>query len=276
MMDKAQPAPYVLGHSEPELQRLIEQSRFYGELTEQFLRSAGLGTGMRVLDVGCGAGDVSMLAATLVGASGMVLGIDQSPPAIALARRRAEIAGLTYVTFREADLSGLGLHEPFDALVGRLVLMYLPHPATALRVMAQHVRPGGIIAFQEMDMSAARAVPDSPLYLKCGHWIRITFQRARVETDMGSKLFTTFREAGLPEPQMTLGARIGGGVEMPGYEWTAQTVRSLLPMMERLGVATAQEVDIETLADRLRDEVVTGDGVIISPAMIGAWTRQAA
>jgi hypothetical protein len=58
VMDKAQPAPYVLGHSEPELQRLIEQSRFYGELTEQFLRSAGLGAGMRVLDVGCGAGDV--------------------------------------------------------------------------------------------------------------------------------------------------------------------------------------------------------------------------
>jgi ubiquinone/menaquinone biosynthesis C-methylase UbiE len=275
-MDKAQPAPYVLGHSEPELQRLIEQSRFYGELTEQFLRSAGLGAGMRVLDVGCGAGDVSLLAATLVGASGTVLGIDQSPPAIALARRRAELAGLTYVTFRAAELSGLGLCEPFDALIGRLILMYLPSPAAALRAMAQHIRPGGIIAFQEMDMSAARAVPDSPLYLKCGHWIITTFQQAGFETDMGSKLFTTFREAGLPEPQMTLGARIGGGAEMPGYEWTAQTVRSLLPMMERLGVATAQEVDIETLADRLRDEVVTGDGVIISPAMIGAWTRQAA
>ena len=75
---------------------------------------------------------------------------------------------------------------------------------------------------------------------------------------------------------MTLGARIGGGAEMPGYEYTAQTVRSLLPMIERLGVATAQEVDIETLADRLRDEVVAGGGVMISPAMIGAWTCKTA
>jgi hypothetical protein len=123
-----------------------------------------------------------------------------------------------------------------------------------------------------MDMSAARAVPDSPLYLKCGHWIMTTFQQAGFETDMGSKLFAVFREAGLAEPQMTLGARIGGGADMPGYKWTAQTVRSLLPMMERLGVATAQEVEIETLADRLRDEVVAGGGVMISPAMVGAWT----
>jgi SAM-dependent methyltransferase len=275
-MDKEQTAPYVLGHSEPELERLIEQSRFYSELTEQFLRGAGLGTGMRVLDVGCGAGDVSMLAATLVGASGTVLGIDKSPHAVALARRRAEISGLMHVTFQEAELSELDLHEPFDALVGRLVLMYLPHPAAGLRVMAQHVRPGGIIAFQEMNMSAARAAPESPLYLKCGHWIMTTFQRARLEIDMGLKLFTTFREAGLPGPQMMLGARIGGGADMPGYEYTAQTVRSLLPMMESLGVATAQEVDIETLADRLRDEVVAGGGVIISPAMIGAWTRKTA
>jgi ubiquinone/menaquinone biosynthesis C-methylase UbiE len=273
-MDKAQPAPYVLGHSEPELQRLIEQSRFYGELTKQFLRSAGLEAGMQVLDIGCGAGDVSMLAATLVGASGKVLGIDKSPHAVGLARRRAEMSGLTNVAFQEGELLELGLNEPFDALVGRLVLMYLPDPAAALRVIAQHVRPGGIIAFQEMDMSNARGAPESPLYSKCGKWIIDTFQQAGFETDMGSKLFTTFREAGLPGPQMTLGARIGGGADMSGYEYTAHTVRSLLPMMERLGVATAQEVEIETLADRLRDEVVAGGGVMISPAMIGAWTRK--
>lgn len=77
---------YVLGHSSAELQRLIDQSRFFGDLTAQVLRQAGLGRGMRVLDVGCGAGDVSFLAASIVGPTGEVIGIDRSPNS-ALARR---------------------------------------------------------------------------------------------------------------------------------------------------------------------------------------------
>jgi SAM-dependent methyltransferase len=58
---------YVLGHPDAELQRLAEQSAFYADLTEDAFRRAGLAPGMRVLDVGCGAGEVSLLAAATVG-----------------------------------------------------------------------------------------------------------------------------------------------------------------------------------------------------------------
>jgi SAM-dependent methyltransferase len=61
-MSNRAPNDYALGHNHEELQRLIGQSRFLGELTEQVLRAAGIGPDMRVLDVGCGAGDVSFLA----------------------------------------------------------------------------------------------------------------------------------------------------------------------------------------------------------------------
>ena len=101
MNDRTQQAnDYVFGHSDAELQRLIDQSRFLGDLTEQVLRQAGLGPGMRVLDIGCGAGDVSFLAASLVGATGSVLGIDKSPEAVALAHKRAVQAGLSNVQFK--------------------------------------------------------------------------------------------------------------------------------------------------------------------------------
>ncbi|MEO7156385.1 MAG: hypothetical protein ABI039_02415, partial [Vicinamibacterales bacterium] len=66
MTDSAHPE-YVLGHAADELDRLIKQAAFFGDLTEHTLKLAGLAPGMRVLDLGCGAGDVSFLAASLVG-----------------------------------------------------------------------------------------------------------------------------------------------------------------------------------------------------------------
>ena len=61
---------YVFGSSEAELRRLIDQARYFGDLTERLFRRAGRRPGMRVLDVGCGDGDVSLLASALVGPSG--------------------------------------------------------------------------------------------------------------------------------------------------------------------------------------------------------------
>ena len=58
------------------------------------------------------------------------------------------------------------------------------------------------------------------------------------------------------------------------FEWLAQTVRSLLPMIEKTGVATRDEVGIDTLADRLRAAVVEKNGVAHSPIFVGAWTRK--
>jgi hypothetical protein len=53
----------------------------------------------------------------------------------------------------------------------------------------------------------------------------------------------------------------------------AQTLRSLLPLAEKLGVTTAEEVQIDSLADRLRKEVREARGVIVLPSLIGAWSR---
>ena len=63
---------YAFGHSSAEILRLKNQAAMLRPITERLLRSAGIDAGMRVLDLGCGAGDVSMLAAELVGAAGFV------------------------------------------------------------------------------------------------------------------------------------------------------------------------------------------------------------
>ncbi|MFI5105490.1 MAG: class I SAM-dependent methyltransferase, partial [Terriglobales bacterium] len=181
---------YALGYSDAELQRLIKQSAFYAEFTEDVLRRSGLAPGMRVLDVGCGAGDVSLLAARLVGPTGHVTGVDQSPESITLAQRRLETEGVTNIRLIVGDLADLTLSESFDALIGRFVLMFLPDPSAALNKLARHVRAGGIIAFQEMDIGATtRSMPmDLPLWQRCGELISTTFQRAGVDIQMGPKL----------------------------------------------------------------------------------------
>jgi ubiquinone/menaquinone biosynthesis C-methylase UbiE len=272
-MENQRQTGYALGYSEHELQRLIRQSALYGDLTETLLRDAGIGEGMRVLDVGCGSGCVSLLAARLVGPSGAVVGVDRSPEALALARRRVAAAGLRHVEFMQGDLADLGCRHGFDALIGRFVLMFLPDPAAVLGKLSCYVRKGGVVAFQEMDISASRVMPEMPLMQQCSLWIRETFQRARVDIQMGPKLYATFLRAGLPPPQMQLQARLGGAPGFPAHQYLADVAASLLPAMERYGVATAEEVGIETLAERLDGEMQSRDGIAILPSLVGAWAR---
>ena len=91
---------YVLGHAPSELQRLMAQSQFWGEQTLEVLVRAGISRGMRVLDLGTGAGDVALLAASLVGETGSVLGIDRAEASVDAATRRAGEMGVMNVRFQ--------------------------------------------------------------------------------------------------------------------------------------------------------------------------------
>src|SRR4051795_2553328 len=109
--------PYVLGHSADELTRLTRQAAFLDGLTEDVFRRAGLEPGMRVLDVGCGAGDVALLAARLVGSDGEVVGVDTDRAALDVARARAHSLGLTNIRFIEGDARTADPGGTFDAAV---------------------------------------------------------------------------------------------------------------------------------------------------------------
>jgi SAM-dependent methyltransferase len=268
-----QSSSYPLGYTEKELERLQSQGRVFRDLTEDLLHRAGIAAGMHVLDIGCGVGDVSLLAGELVGPSGRVLGIDRSKEAVQVAHHRAVTAGQHWVSFCSTELLEFATEDKFDALIGRLILMYLPDPAETLRGLCHYLRPNGLVVFQEMVMSLTRSHPDGKHFRQCGDWIIETFARAGFEIDMGSKLFATFLKAGLPSPKMILTGRVAGGPDVPIYDCLAGVLRSLLPTAERLQVATADQVQIETMAERLRNEAVQHNACIIAPPFIGAWSR---
>jgi ubiquinone/menaquinone biosynthesis C-methylase UbiE len=270
--DKA--SAYALGYSEREFKRLELQGAFIRDLTDDVLKRAGLTRGMRVLDLGCGVGDVSLMAGEVVGPTGAVLGVDRSAEAIATAERRAVEAGQCYwVRFAATELEHFVPDGAFDAIIGRLILMYLPDPAATLRRLAVHLRPGGIMAFQELAMPAAKIIPDRPIFSRCRRWILEAFERGGVEIEMGPRLFATFLEAGLPAPQMIAAQRVEGGPQTFAYDYVAETLRSLLPLMEQVGVATAEEVEVDTLAERLRGEALASSACIMLPPLVGAWTH---
>ena len=106
---------------------------------------------MRVLDVGSGSGDVSLLAADLVGSHGHVVGVDRSPAAVERARTRAFRRNLRNVSFEVGDPASMHFDRPFDAIIGRFVLMYQDDPVTSLRNIMRYLREGGVVAFQELD-----------------------------------------------------------------------------------------------------------------------------
>jgi 2-polyprenyl-3-methyl-5-hydroxy-6-metoxy-1,4-benzoquinol methylase len=102
--DRGAVETYAMGYTQHELERLMFQARLLRPMTEWLLRSAGIEPGMRVLDVGSGAGDVALLAAELVGSSGSVTGIDRDVRSVGLAEHRAKSAGLTWAEFREVPV----------------------------------------------------------------------------------------------------------------------------------------------------------------------------
>jgi hypothetical protein len=73
---------------------------------------------------------------------------------------------------------------------------------------------------------------------------------------------------------MELNAPVDGGPRWGGCEFAAGTIKTLLPLLERFGIATSEEVGVETLAQRLREEMVASGGLGKPPEMVSALVRR--
>lgn len=265
---------YVLGHSEHEVERLKAQARLIDPITDRFFRAAGVAKGMRVLDVGSGAGDVAFLAAELVGAGGSVVGADRVAAAVGVAQARAADRSLLNVAFEVGDPSDLTFAAPFDAVVGRYVLQFQKEPAALLRRLATKVRPGGVMVFHEIDWAGLSSFPTVSTYDQFSRWGAEAMGLHGTETRMGSKLHATFVSAGLPAPTMRMEALVVAGADsLPWLRLFKDLIATLLPELERSGLATANEVGIDTLVQRMSEEAKDSASVFFGHYQIAAWVR---
>jgi len=266
--------PYVLGNTAGEHERLRRQSRLLDRITRHWLENIGLSAGMRILDVGSGVGDTAMLLASLAGPTVEIIGVDLDGCALAIARQRIAEAGLHSISFHVGNFLDYESDRTFDAVIGRMVLLHQSHPILALRSLLTHLRPGGIVAFQEPWFSQLLCYPQVPLVQDLVGWITATFKAAGLDPDLGGRLPSIFAEAGLPWPELCFENRLDCRADLEICELGADTVRSLLPRMEGLGIVTREVVEPDTLASRLRRQVVEHGAIFGVMPMVGAWSRK--
>ena len=264
---------YALGYSNAEHHRLIRQSTLIAPVTERLFREAGIGAGQRVLDLGSGLGDVSMLVPRLVGPSGEVVGIDRDANSITRARERVTAMGFRNVSFMQADVNDLAGDKPFDAVVGRFILMFLPDPLSVLRSVVQLVRPGGVLAFQEPSWVPILALGAClPLWSKVLSCIHRTFLRSGVNPEMGLDLYRIFQQAGLPAPSMHMELLLGNDAESTGI--LLDVLASLRPLAKQRNVSIEVLGDFDTLPQRVQTEVTAANTVVSFVPLVGSWSRK--
>jgi ubiquinone/menaquinone biosynthesis C-methylase UbiE len=262
---------YVLATGEEGAYRLRIVQAVHGADTQAFLRRAGLKSGMRVADIGCGVGILSVWIAQQVGESGEVIGVDVSPEQIATAEQTVQAEGVGNARFRTASAYATGLEtDYFDLVFSRFLLMHLQRPFEALREMRRILKPNGILAVEDGDFTSPFCWPPSPAFGRCFEIYRLAGERHQQQFLMGQKLYGLVREAGFQEPQVALAqpafAR-GEAKRLP--EWT---LAEGAPAFIEAGLTTQTEID--TLVTELA-RLAADEGTLFGMArMTQVWARK--
>jgi SAM-dependent methyltransferase len=266
---------YLLGSTESEQARLGQQGNRLSGPTLQLFQRAGIGPGMRVLDIGSGGGDVAFLAASLVGPAGEVIGAELELPHVKYASRRAADEGYANVKFIAADFHELVLDRSVDAIVGRLVLVHTPDPATALRRVCRNLRSGGVAAFYEniiFNDSLPVVWPVSSLAARAVSWYQAGRRQAGTHDALGLRLPEIMRNAGLIKPEFEGAMQLSAGPNGTLFKEITSIVRSALPSIVASGVATLAEIDIDTLEQRMvADAPPLGVVGSVTQGWVAAW-----
>jgi SAM-dependent methyltransferase len=266
---------YALGYTAAEHERLIRQAARIAPITERLFREAGIGPGQRVLDFGSGVGDVAMLLARMVSPSGEIVGIERDKHSVRRARARVAKAALPNVNFIQAEASEFRSDKPFDAAVGRFILMFLPDPVAALRSVSGLVRPGGVLAFQEPSWIPLLALGASlPLWSKALSSIHATFLCSGVNPEMGLDLWRIFQEIGLPPPTMNMEIALGRDEDF--ISLISDLLCSVQGLARQHNVSLEGLGNLDTLSERIHAEVAASDAVVTFVPLVGVWSRKPA
>lgn len=242
-----------------------------GAFTDRLFAEAKIPQGSTALDIGCGGGDITFRLSSAVGAQGRVTGLDLNGTAIEHARKRASALDVTNTQFLERDfLEFAQSGAKFDLTTCRRVLMYLADQSKAAKAFFNLLKPNGILLLQEHDKTIRLPAPDRPLADRAQRWIWDTVKFEGANLGTGFQLQSLLSDAGFREIAISAEAV----VETPSQAVkTAEMVRHMLPRIEAAKVATAEEIDLATLEERLAIEQANSKSTSITEIVFGAIAR---
>jgi len=268
------PAPYALGHTPEEYERLRMQARGWNAATGRLLDEVGLGPGASCLDAGCGPGETMRAMAERVGPAGRVLGLDADPAIGAMTQAMLHAAGHRQCSFQvqhvtaEDPIPG----GPFDLVYARLLLFHIPERAGVLARLWDAVAPGGHLLIQDYDIRGVNTAPELDWFGEVMRVIAGAFSAAGADFTTGARLPQLFAEAGVGTPD---GTDVAGRIEPldAGRLMIESVFRSLLPTALAHGITT--EADAAAMLSVIdRDATRFPDRPLLWPLMIGAWKRK--
>lgn len=262
---------YILATGGKDAKRLRLLHDVYGPGTESMLRRIGLHPGLRVVEIGCGTGNTACWVAERLGSGGSVLAVDVSTEQIKQARRQAERRNLNNIEFQVANAYSPRLPEgTFDLAYCRLVLMHLHRPADALAAMRALVRPGGVVACEEMDLSCWLCDPPAEAMTRFFELNIALGERQREDFSLGLSLHRLFREVGFARPEV--GSNFALAVRGEQKRLLGMTFDEFAPELVQEQLASQEEVDrISASLMSLADDETTLFGF---PLVVQVWATR--
>jgi ubiquinone/menaquinone biosynthesis C-methylase UbiE len=205
------------------------------------LQRAGLQSGMKVLEIGCGGGDLAFDIARTVAPSGRVLGTDIDQTKLDLATREAAELGLTNVEFQLANITEPVSSGNFGLVHARFVLTHLTDPALALKHIRTALLPGGTVVLEDIDFGGYFCYPDSAALWRYVQLYTETTRRRGVDANIGPRLPSLLAQAGFEKIELNV-------VQPSGFEGEVKlisplTMENIADAVVAEGLATVEEVD---------------------------------
>lgn len=261
---------YVIRGGIQGRERLRVLARVMSPTSSLLLDRIGVRSGLNCLDVGCGGGDVTLELARRAAPGGRALGLDIDETKLAIARQEAAEQGIPNIEFRMADVRLLDGPPEFDLAYSRFLLTHLSDPAAAVQAMQQRVRPGGLVAVEDIDFSGNFTYPASPSFQRYHELYCEAVRRRGGDACIGPRLPLLLKEAGLIEVGVSAVQPIGTEGEVKLI--TPMTMENIAAVVMQEGLATGDEIDaiVRDLYAFAADPG-TVSGV---PRIVQAWGRR--
>ncbi len=261
---------YVIRGGREGYDRLLLLAKDRWPDTSAFLQRAGVGAGLRCVDLGCGSGEVTLELAQLVGVDGRAVGVDTDSVKLELASAAALRRGVSNAAFRVMNLNEWDEPCTYDVVFSRAVLHHLLRPVDLLRRMWAAVRAGGVIAVEDADFEGWCCHPSNDAFEFFRRTYHQVVERSGGDDTFGRKLYASFIEAGIPTPEVTVVQPVYLSGDAKWLPWT--TVAATADVIVSEGVASSDEVQaaLASLAAFTEDP-----GTLISgPRLFQVWARR--